>query len=173
MQWMRTQGRRPSPHDAALIMSLPLDLSAAADMFGAQPPPDLAALWESDLSYELQAMELFQDTQPTISRLQRAGYQVGLCSNLAAPYGSVVKSLLPKLDCYALSYEVGAVKPDPSIYKHLLHQLNCKASETLFIGDTASADFDGPKANGMQARLIDRAAGQNLDDVLHDVPEKR
>mgnify|MGYP003404208757 CR=1 FL=1 len=36
----------------------------------------------------------------------------------------------------------------------------------LFIGDSKRADFEGPLAFGMCARLIDREAGENLEIVL-------
>lgn len=94
---------------------------------------------------------------------------MALCSNLAMPYGKIVSSLLPPLDAYAWSYEVGAIKPEPKIYQSLIDQLACQASEILFIGDTTLADFTGPTVFGMSARLIDRKNGQTLAEVLNDI----
>ena len=53
------------------------------------------------------------------------------------PYGKIFSSLLPPLDTYAWSYEVGVIKPGPKIYQSLIDQLRCQTSEVLFIGDTA------------------------------------
>lgn len=78
----------------------------------------------------------------------------------------IVSSLLPPLDTYAWSYEVAAIKPESKIYQSLIDQLDCQASEVLFIEGTALADFTGPTAFGMSARLIDRKNGQKLADVL-------
>lgn len=85
------------------------------------------------------------------------------------PYGKAVSSLLPPLDAYAWSYEVGAIKPEPQIYQYLIDRLGCQTKDVLFIGDTPLADFNGPKAFGMSARLIDRKNGQNFADVLRDI----
>ena len=74
--------------------------------------------------------------------------------------------MLPRLDAYAWSYEVGAIKPDPRIYQHLIDQLGCTAEEVLFIGDTPLADIQGPSNFGMSARLINRKDGQMLNEVL-------
>lgn len=169
MQWMRDNGRQPQADDTGRIMSQPAGLAGVASLFGVSPPIELLAAWEAELHAELGTVQLFPDSFSTVMRLRTAGYRIGLCSNLAAPYGMLVKVLLPPLDAYALSYEAGAVKPEPSIYCYLLDQLKCVASDVLFIGDTPAADLDGPLAFGMSARLIDRKAGQTLDDVLDDL----
>nr|WP_207769600.1 HAD-IA family hydrolase [Solimicrobium silvestre] len=169
MQWMRANGRRPQTSDAGRIMSQPGGLADVANLFDLSPPVDLLAAWEAELHAELATVKLFPDSLPTIARLRNAGYRIGLCSNLAAPYGTPVKALLPSLDAYAWSYEAGAVKPEPGIYRYLLDRLGCAASDVLFIGDTPAADLDGPLTFGMSARLIDRKAGQTLDKVLDDM----
>ncbi len=168
MRWMRDNGRRPQPDDAARIMSQPRGLASTAALFGMSPPIELLAAWEADLQVELRTVRVFPDAVPTIAQLRQAGYRVGLCSNLAAPYGEPVKAL-PALEVYAMSYDAGAVKPEPAIYQYLLDQLGCSPADVLFVGDTPSADLDGPLAFGMAARLIDRKAGQALDDVLADL----
>ena len=61
---------------------------------------------------------------------------------------------------------MGAIKPNPPIYQHLIDQLGCTADEVLFIGDTPLADVQGPSNFGMSARLINRKGGQMLNDVL-------
>lgn len=87
----------------------------------------------------------------------------------------IVSSLLPPLDAYAWSYEVAAIKPESEIYQSLIEQLGYQSSEVLFIGgDTALdtyrlADFTGPIAFGMSARLINRKNGQILAKVLKDI----
>ena len=169
MTWMRENGRQPQPDDAARVMNRPLGLAGVASAFGVSPPLALLAQWELDLHTEINTIKMFPDTLPALMLLRSKGYRIGLCSNLAAPYGAPVKAMLPSLDAYAWSYEAGAIKPEPAIYQYLLGQLGCAAGDILFIGDTPSADRDGPLAFGMAARLIDRPAGQTLDDVLHDL----
>ncbi|WP_199027705.1 HAD family hydrolase [Ralstonia sp. ASV6] len=166
MQWMHENGRKPTREDAARIMSHPGGLADAAAMFGITPSSETLATLEEDLHTELGAIQLFPDTASTLLQLRGAGYRIGLCSNLAAPYGPPLRSLLPSMDAYVLSYEVGAIKPDPRIYQHLVNALDCRPADILFIGDTPSADLEGPRAFGMTATLIDRTAGQTLEDVL-------
>ena len=92
-----------------------------------------------------------------------------MCSNLAAEYGPAVLGLLPDLDAYVLSYEVGLAKPDPAIFQHVCDALGCAPGEVVFVGDSVRCDVDGPRAFGMQARHLDRRAGQSLLDVLAGV----
>jgi HAD superfamily hydrolase (TIGR01509 family) len=169
MQWMRDAGRRPLPDDAARLMSQPVPLSGVGTLFGVTLPDDVLATAQQALADEISSIRLFPDTTTIIARLRDANVRVGLCSNLASPYGDAVKRLLPVLDAYTWSYDVGAVKPDPVIYQHILDQLGCPAKQVLFIGDTPAADVDGPRAFGMSARLIDRKAGQSLDSLLTDL----
>nr|WP_236844528.1 HAD-IA family hydrolase [Bordetella sp. 15P40C-2] len=166
MRWALAQGRKPQPDDAKRLMSQPLDLRGAAELFAKTPPAELLAQWEEDLAAELASIELFPDSLDTVAQLQGAGYRVGLCSNLALPYGKPVCELLPTLDVYAMSYDVGVTKPNPRIYQYLIDQLSCAPDEVLFIGDTPAADVDGPRTFGMQASLLDRKAGQSLADVI-------
>ncbi|MPS78650.1 MAG: hypothetical protein E2591_11295 [Achromobacter sp.] len=76
------------------------------------------------------------------------------------------RELLPMLNAYAMSYDAGAVKPQPRIYQFLLKKLGCIADEVLFVGDTVVADLEEPRAFGMQACLLNRSAGQALADVV-------
>lgn len=115
---------------------------------------------------EMAAICLFSDVNETLRRLRGEGCQIVVCSNLAQPYGEVVKRLLPGLDGYVFSFEVGAKKPDAAIYQAVCDALDCVPSDVLFVGDSKRPDFDGPLAFGMQARLINRKAGQTLDEVL-------
>lgn len=168
MRWMKDQGRKPKADDAATIMSVNLtDFSEMATYLGKSIPEQLQQELQDDLEHELASLALYEDTLSTLEYLKQAGFKIGLCSNLAAPYGSSVLSLLPPLDVYAWSYKVGAIKPDPQIYQYLLDQLSCKAEDILFIGDTPLADVEGPSKFGMSARLIDRKHGQTLMNVLN------
>lgn len=166
IRWSEEHGRARQVEDGERIMSTALDLRGAAAALGLTPPEELLAQWERDLQHELTAIRVYPEARDLIVELQKAGYRVALCSNLAAPYGPPVRTLLPTLDAYAMSYEVGAVKPQPRIYQFLLDHLGLAAGEVLFIGDTAIADQDGPRAVGMQACLLDRSTGQSLSAVV-------
>jgi HAD superfamily hydrolase (TIGR01549 family) len=118
------------------------------------------------LTEDLAGIRAFDDVADTIETLRAAGLRIAICSNLAQPYGTIVRQLLPALDGYVFSYEIGAKKPDPAIYRAACAAVSCAPGEILFIGDSRRADLEGPKAYGMQARLIDRRADQLLAEVL-------
>ena len=169
MKWLKQNGRKPKHDDAKLIMSHNLDFTELAKLLRADIPNELLQELKSDLNKELQSIVLYEDTLSTLEELKKLGFKLALCSNLAMPYGEVVSSLLPTLDAYAWSYEVAAIKPEPKIYQSLIDQVDCQASEVLFIGDTALADFTGPTTFGMSARLINRNNNQTLAEVLNDI----
>ena len=169
MQWMMSQGRTPQSDDAAVIMSREASFEEVVARFGMTLPDELITTLYSDLDAELQSITLYPDTTSTLNHLSQAAFKIALCSNLAAPYGKAVFPMPPKFDAYAWSYEVGAIKPDPLIYQHIIDQLACTAEEVLFIGDTPLADVDGPTAFGMSARLINRKEGQTMKDILSDL----
>ncbi len=127
--------------------------------------PDIRA----ELDAEIEGLELFPEVEEVLGKLRAAGITIAVCSNLAFEYGPAVRRLLPALDGYVLSYEVGAAKPEPAIFQKVCDVLACSASDVLFIGDSARCDLEGPLAFGMQARQIRRERGQTLVDVLGDV----
>ena len=169
MKWLKENGRQPKPDDAKFIMSQNLSFTELVKLLGINIPDQLLQELEHDLNDELQSIVLYEDTLSTLEELKELGFRLALCSNLAMPYGKVVSSLLPNIDTYAWSYEVGAIKPESQIYQYLIDQLECRAKDVLFIGDTPLADYSGPNEFGMSARLIDRKNGQKLADVLNDI----
>ncbi len=172
MKWLKQQGRKPQPNDAAMIMSLDGNFETIASYFGYQLPAPLLAEMNNDLQNDLKHMHAFEDSIPTLIELKNLGYKLAICSNAATPYGERAQSILPPLDTYAWSFQVGANKPDPLIYQHFLTQMNCQPNEVFFIGDTQIADVDGPQKLGMSAKIIDRKNGESLLDVLQPLLKK-
>lgn len=169
---MEAAGRARQAGDAAAIMSRRLDLAGAAALLGADlSAPELAAL-ERDLQTELASVRLFSDAPAVLQALAARGLKFGLCSNLAAPYAAPVLGLLPPLDAYAWSFEVGAIKPEPAIYAHACRQLDCEPGQVLMVGDTPEADLHGPRRFGMRSLLLRREgpkAGDEPGDVIADL----
>ncbi|WP_338562756.1 HAD family hydrolase [Acinetobacter sp. KS-LM10] len=172
MKWLKQQGRKPQPNDAAMIMSLDGNFETIASYFGYQLPAPLLAEMNNDLQHDLKYMRAFDDSIPMLLELKKLGYKLAVCSNAATPYGERAQHLLPPLDTYAWSFQVGANKPDPTIYRYFLNQLKCQPNEVLFIGDTQLADVDGPKKLGMSAQIIHRKNGESLLDVLQPFLKK-
>ncbi len=172
MKWLKQQGRKPQPNDAAMIMSLDGNFATLASYFGYQFPSTLLEEMNNALQHDLKHMRAFDDSIPMLLELRKLGYKLAVCSNAATPYGERVQHLLPPLDAYAWSFKVGANKPDPTIYRYFLNQLKCQPNEVLFIGDTQLADVDGPKKLGMSAQIIHRKNGESLLDVLQPFLKK-
>lgn len=58
--------------------------------------------------------------------------------------------LLPFFDAIALSSDLGMRKPDPEIFRHLLHALDVAPEEAVFVGDSLFDDVKGAKGAGMK-----------------------
>ncbi|MDM0119009.1 HAD family hydrolase [Variovorax arabinosiphilus] len=148
---LNTLGRAPRTDNGARIMKLDVGLAEAAELLGMTLPGDVLQELTVDLSAELASIRLFEDAIPAIRLLQSRGLPIGLCSNLAGPYAKPVQALLPQLDAYAWSFAVGAVKPEPHMYSYLCDALDASPEQVLMVGDTLSADYEGPRSFGMQA----------------------
>jgi FMN phosphatase YigB (HAD superfamily) len=89
-----------------------------------------------------------------------------VCSNLGHGYGRKVVELVPGARGYAMSYEVGAFKPDPRMYAAVADILDAPPSRIFFVGDTRKADYDGPIEFGLRAAHLDRSSGDDLLSVV-------
>jgi HAD superfamily hydrolase (TIGR01662 family) len=125
----------------------------------------LIPLLERELQHETDALTLYPDVDQTLAKLRGDGYKIAVCSNLAFEYCPAVRRLLPGIELI-FSCEAGAAKPQPEIYAEVCKRMACRQKDVIFIGDSKRADFEGPQAFGMSARLIDRAVGQSLLCVL-------
>lgn len=171
MKWLKDNGRKPTAEDAKIIMSNAVDIEQLTMLFGGVIPGQLLNEINDDLQFELNTIELYEDTVSTLRNLKNLGFKIALCSNLAMPYGERLKTLLPNLfDVLILSYEVGAIKPEPHIYEAIREQFACQMTDMLFIGDHPILDVETPITLGMSARLIERNKMQSLTDVLSDLP---
>jgi putative hydrolase of the HAD superfamily len=104
------------------------------------------------------AARLVPDAVPTLDALRGRGVKVGLCSNAPFPPEMIRRQLdhvgvAARADAIVLSSDVGRRKPAPEIYRAVLDALGTPAARTLFVGDQAAEDYDGPRRVGMPAVL--------------------
>ncbi|WP_375699394.1 HAD family hydrolase [Pseudophaeobacter sp. TrK17] len=91
-----------------------------------------------------------------LAALRELPIPYGICSNLSPEYMLVLKQfadLEPKFR--VLSCQVGCMKPDPAIYALVADASGLTPDRIMFVGDTTSADIDGPRRAGMKAVPID------------------
>ncbi len=158
LTWAKEQGRRPYPDDARILMTINKPPHALFAQLGIAVPSAMLEKFHHEVDEELSSLTLFDDVEPTMTAIMNRGVRLAVCSNLAAPYGRVLQDLLPAhpdlLRC--LSYDVGAIKPDPAIYRWLEEHSGIAAKKMLFVGDNYIADVEGPRSVGMNALYLKR-----------------
>lgn len=111
----------------------------------------------------------FDDTLPVLTELAERGVPTVVVSNIGTdirPFLSLA-GLADKLDGVVLSYEVGAVKPQPEIFAHALKLLDMRAADALMVGDSWRDDA-GAAAVGIRTLILPQTSGRShgLDAVL-------
>lgn len=169
----RRQGCDFTLHGTHFMMTTNLSLVEMASQLGIYLSPAKRQELTRVLELELASIEPFPDALAAVARLQAAGVRVGICSNLACPYGPVIRKLFPNLDGYAFSYEVGAIKPNPIIYQAICsqmhvepgHYFSSEQGRVLMIGDSKKCDQDGPRLIGMMGLHLDRKGQDAINDL--------
>jgi putative hydrolase of the HAD superfamily len=135
---------------------------------------DLAAVLEAagvhldaDLVHELNAararalaengVHLWDDSIPTLRELRRRGIRTAVVSNCDHATRPIVDDLglEREVDAITLSFEVGAAKPDPGIYRAALEAVGAGPEEAVFVDDQAWY-CEGAEALGILSFLIRR-----------------
>lgn len=123
----------------------------------------VADLHSASKAYTLKA---YDEVPDVLGNLRARGVTVAICSNWDWDLDrAVAQSGLDHLvDVAVTSAQAGARKPHPRIFRHTLERCGVEAREALFVGDTFSADVEGPLAAGMRVVHVWR------DDVEGDPP---
>ena len=159
LKWARENGRAVQADDARYLMTTNLSVSELAASMGIHAPQILLDQINKEIDEELQSLALYDDVSSVFEWLNSQGVAIAICSNLAKPYGEAVELLPPEIPMLkGLSYELGTIKPEPEIYAWILKTAGVDAAETLFIGDTFIADYEGPIKMGIPALHLTRKA---------------
>lgn len=90
-----------------------------------------------------------------------------LLSNTNAMHLATIRAKHPRLlghfDSLVLSYEVGALKPDPRIYQEAIARAGCRPEECFFTDDMA------PFVEGARQQGIDAVQFQSLDQLEREL----
>ena len=96
----------------------------------------------------------YPDTAAVLDGLRRRGVKTAVVSNIAFDLRPAFHGGRCDVDEFVLSFEVGAVKPDPEIFQTALDRLAVPAENTLMVGDSDEAD-GGARALGCGFALVD------------------
>lgn len=168
----RKHGRRPSARDVEVLMTQPLSLESAAERLRIEVSDARLRELQTLLDEELDSIDAFPDALPAVAALQQAGMKIGICSNLAAPYGESVRRLFPTVTATGFSYEVGATKPCPLIYETVCADLGVTPGHffdgtgvAVMIGDSLWRDCYGARAAGINGVHLQRSPGAPMPDL--------
>lgn len=114
-------------------------------------------------------VELYADTLPALELL-RQRYRLFSASNGNADLSQI--GLAPFFERSIAAREVGALKPDPVVYRKVIEGTDLAPHEVLFVGDDPEHDVDGARRAGMLPVWINRGDAvwpQALDRPLHSI----
>jgi len=111
----------------------------------------------------------FDDVEPLLADLKRAGMLVGIITHgLAVKQAEklwrlgIVESLDPT--AIFISDVVGINKPNPKLYQYALRSLDLEPTRVMYVGDNPEHDIAPPLSLGMPAVWSSRAARRKPSD---------
>jgi HAD superfamily hydrolase (TIGR01493 family) len=102
------------------------------------------------------AWQPYPDTRHVLQELRRRGVPTAVVSNIGWDLRTVFDfhDLTQYIEVFVLSYEVGAMKPDPRIFTAACNKLALTPGNVLMVGDDRTADT-GAAALGCPVHLVD------------------
>lgn len=151
-----TQQRTLEPADAVPIIEQQLNVSFNSDVRAAIADEIADALLTHPPEPIEGALEAVRRTASLVP--------VGLISDTGISPGSRIQTLLDRcgflehISCLSFSDEVGAAKPQASMFEHAISGLSIEAKSLLHVGDLEPTDVKGAQDFGARAALF---AGDN------------
>ncbi len=133
------------------------DMAAVLEAAGVAYDATLVGeLVELERAHLENGVRLYDDVFPALAALRERGVRTALVSNCSHSTRPVVErlGLETAFDRVILSFEVQAMKPDPTIYRATLEQLGAVPAEHAVFVDDQPTYCDGATAIGLDARLI-------------------
>ena len=111
----------------------------------------------------------YPDTAGVLKDLHQQGVKTAVVSNIAFDVRAAFKSIgaAEYVDEFVLSFEVGAVKPNPAIFEAALSRLGVDAANAVMVGDSDEAD-GGARALGCGFVLVDPLPTSERHSGLRD-----
>jgi putative hydrolase of the HAD superfamily len=132
------------------------DLTAVLDTIDVEPTPELLAELMEMEAEMASSVRLYDDSLAVVRSLRDRGTPTALVSNCSHNTRPIVArlGLDREFDAVILSFEVGAMKPNPAIYREALARVgDPDPSRSVFVDDQVRY-CDGAAAVGLQTFLI-------------------
>ena len=144
--------------------------AVAADLGAEVTSTDLA---RTEADWDLTRRRALLDPPPssvaTLVALRERGLRVGVLSNT---HGLELRAwdrspLAAHVEVVALSHELGACKPNPATYAHVLSRLGVSAAAAAYVGDGSNDELAGARSAGFaMVVLAEEAAAKAAPDEL-------
>lgn len=127
-----------------------------------------------------ESVHLYPSAVPVLRQLARAGYRLGLLSNVSdgAALPIVHLGLDRLFDEMILSHEVGLLKPDPAIFELACQRLDVTPLEAMFVADGGFGELDAAHRLGIYSVQVeqdhqskDYGSSSKYDLKIHDLRE--
>ena len=117
------------------------------------------------------AWRVFPEVPGVLAALRERGLRVAVVSNFDSRLPPLLDALglAPFFDAVVCSGAAGAAKPDGAIFVHTLAALGIEAHEALHVGDSRVNDYDGARAAGIEALLVDRGTTTSRAGTIPDL----
>jgi len=117
------------------------------------------------------AWRVFDEVPDVLAALRGRGLGLAVVSNFDSRLPPLLDALglVPFFGAVVCSGAVGAAKPDGAIFAHALTALGVEAHEALHVGDSRVHDYDGARAAGLEALLVDRSTRTNRTGTIPDL----
>jgi len=138
-------------------------------VFGEEKPLLIALGMITYHNVKFALLRLFPNTMSTLIYLKKEGYHLGVISN-----GITIKQweklirlgLHHFFDEVVTSQEAGVEKPDKKIFELALSRMQCKAENSIMVGDKFSEDILGALNVGMSTILINSKLNESEKEYI-------
>lgn len=128
------------------------------------PPVDVA----TDVLVASLRFRLYDDAPAAMDALDAAGVPMGVVSNWDCALADHLANLgvADRFVVVAVSATVGVAKPGAEIFLHATTRAGVDPARALHVGDRPVEDYQGARAAGLSALLLDRSGTQAGPDVI-------
>lgn len=118
-----------------------------------------------------EAWKPYREAASVLCLLRSNRFKVGLISNFDSRIEEIMVALNLSIwfDSVVFSSRTGVAKPHPGIFRRSLAELEVEPHEALHVGDSVPKDYEGARAAGMRALLLDRNGDAADNDQIEVV----